>query len=159
MVKVMMICHGNICRSTMAEFVLKNIVNQKHLANRFHIASAGTSREEIGHDTHIGTRRKLTEMGIPFTRREAIQVTRKDYDSYDYLICMDRSNLRNLDRIIGEDSKGKVYLLLDFAGQNSDIADPWFTVNFDVTYDDVVVGCEAFLNYVLQGGRGGYEEN
>ncbi|MFI3171041.1 MAG: low molecular weight protein-tyrosine-phosphatase [Eubacteriales bacterium] len=146
MIRVLMVCHGNICRSTMAEFVLKDMVNKRGLGDVFYIASAGTSSEEIGNDTHRGTRKKLTEMGIPFARREAVQVTRKDYDKYDYLICMDKSNVRNLGRIIGEDWQKKVHLLLEFAGENRDIADPWYTGNFDETYRDVEEGCVAFIN-------------
>lgn len=146
MIKILMICHGNICRSTMAEFVLKDMVNKAGLAEQFEIASAGTSREEIGNDTHRGTKRKLNEMNIPYTRRQARQVTKQDYAYYDYLICMDKHNMRNLDRIIFNDAEHKVSLLLDFCNrQNQDIADPWYTGNFDVTYEDIVVGCTGLL--------------
>lgn len=140
-----MICHGNICRSTMAEFVMKDLVNKRGIAKEFYIASAGTSREEIGSDTHRGTKKKLNEMGIPYARREAVQVTRADYNKYDYLICMDKSNVRNLERIIGEDTQKKVSLLLGYAGGNRDIADPWYTGNFDETYRDVEEGCLALF--------------
>ncbi len=145
MTRVLMICHGNICRSTMAEFVLKDMVKRRGLEDTFFIASAGTSREEIGSDTHYGTRQKLTEVGISFTKRKARQVTKADYESYDYLICMDSNNVRNLMRIIGSDPQAKVCLLLGFTNTSGDIADPWYTGNFDETYSDVVRGCTAFL--------------
>ena len=148
MTKILMICHGNICRSTMAEFVMKDMVNKTGLTDKYYIESAATSREEIGNDTHPGTKRKLTEVGIPFTKRKARQVTKKDYDEFDYLVIMDQNNLRNLNRIITDDPENKVFKLLDFAGKNRDIADPWYTGNFDETYDDVVEGCQALLDYL-----------
>lgn len=149
MIKVLMICHGNICRSTMAEFVLKDMVNKAGRSHEFEIASAGTSQEEIGSDTHRGTKRKLNEMNISYTRRQARQVTKKDYAYYDYLICMDKHNIRNLNRIIGTDIDHKVSLLLDFCDRyNQDIADPWYTGNFDITYEDIVDGCTGFLSTI-----------
>lgn len=148
MTKILMICHGNICRSTMAEFVMKDLVRKAGLEDELYIESAATSREEIGNDTHPGTKRKLTEVGIPFTKRRARQVTKADYDEFDYLVIMDENNNRNLFRIIGSDSENKVSKLLDFAGKDRDIADPWYTGNFDDTYDDVVEGCEALLEYL-----------
>ncbi len=150
MKKVLMICHGNICRSTMAEFVLKDMVQKQGIADDFHIESAGTSREELGNDTHYGTKQKLRQMNVPFAKRQARQVTKADYDAFDYLICMDKYNLKNLVRIIGADTQNKVHLLLDFAKQSKDIADPWYTGNFDETYDDVVRGCNGFLNIVTK---------
>ncbi len=147
-IKILFVCHGNICRSTMAEFVLKDLVRRAGREEEFVIESAGTSREEIGNDTHYGTRQKLTQMGIPFSRRCARQVVKADYDEFDYLICMDAHNVRNLNRIIGQDEDGKVSLLLEFAGMSRDIADPWYTGNFDDTYDDVLTGCGAFLEQV-----------
>lgn len=149
MIKILFICHGNICRSTMAEFVFKDLVAKEGWADQFYIESAATSREEIGNDTHPGTKRKLTEVGIPYTKRKARQVTKQDYDTYDYLIIMDQENKSGLNRIIGADSDKKVFKLLDFAGQNRDIADPWYTGNFDETYDDVVEGCQALLEKLL----------
>ena len=148
MIRVLFLCHGNICRSTMAEFVMKDMVRKAGLEDCYYIESAATSREEIGNDTHPGTKRKLTEVSIPFTKRKARQVTKNDYDEFDYLVIMDQNNLRNLNRIITDDPDNKVFKLLDFAGKNRDIADPWYTGNFDETYDDVVEGCQALLNYL-----------
>ncbi len=144
--KILMICHGNICRSPMAEYVMQHMVEQQHLSHKYHIGSAATSREEIGNDVHHGTKRKLREVGIACPRRAARQVTRADYDNYDYLIVMDQMNIRNLYRIIGSDPQQKVYKLLEFAGSQRDIADPWYTGNFDETYDDVVEGVTALID-------------
>ena len=148
MTRVMFICHGNICRSPMAEFVLKAIVKDRGMSDNFEIASSATSREEIGNDVHRGTKEILRRNGIPFSRREARQITKADYLHYDYLICMDYSNIRNLKRIIGEDTDKKVCTLLSFANMNRDIADPWYTGNFDETYRDIVIGCTSFLDYL-----------
>lgn len=149
MIKILFICHGNICRSTMAEFYMKHIVAKAGLDDNIYIASAATSREEIGNDTHHGTKSKLREMQIPFTKRGAVQVTKADYDNYDYLIIMDDNNARNLAHIIGEDSEGKVYKALSFIGLSRDVKDPWYTGNFDETYDDVSASCDALLQYVI----------
>ena len=145
MTKILFICHGNICRSPMAEFMMKDMVRRAGRETEFYIESAATSREEIGNDIHRGTKAKLREQGIPFEKRQARQVTKKDYEDFDYLILMDRENLRGLSRIIGGDPAGKVYRLLDFAGQDRDIADPWYTGNFDETYNDIKEGLTAFL--------------
>ena len=153
MIKVLFICHGNICRSTMAEFVFKDMVEKRGLADSFYIASAATSREEIGNDTHYGTKRKLDEMGIPYTKRGAVQMTKSDYKEYDHILGMDRHNILNISRIIGSDPEGKVNRLLDFGSRPRDIADPWYTGNFDVTYNDVVEGCEALLQYILENDK------
>ncbi len=148
MTKVLMICHGNICRSPMAEFVLRYMVNEKGIGSEFEIASCATSREEIGNDIHYGTKAVLKEKGIPFHKREARQVTKKDYEYYDYLICMDLNNIRNLKRIVGDDKNKKIHTLLEFAGMDRDIADPWYTGDFNTTYKDVVLGCAEFLKYL-----------
>lgn len=145
MIKVLFICHGNICRSPMAEYVMKDMVRKAGCEAEFEIASAATSREEIGNDIHRGTKAKLREQGIAFEKRQARQVTKKDYEEFDYLILMDRENKRGLSRIISADPYNKVHMLLGFAGKDRDIADPWYTGNFDETYDDVVTGCQAFL--------------
>ena len=151
MTKILFICHGNICRSPMCQMVFKDLVRKEGLGDMFHINSAATSREEIGNGVHYGTRRKLQQVGIPCEDHRAVQVTKKDYDTYDYLIVMDSHNIRNLMRIIGSDPQGKVHMLLDFAGRNGESsADPWYTGNFDITYDDVVQGCEGLLAHVKE---------
>ena len=147
--KILFICHGNICRSPMAEFLLKDMVAKRGIASRFDIASAATSREEIGNPVHHGTRKKLAQFGISVAGKTARQMTRRDYENYDYIIAMDRNNLRNIDRIIGSDEYNKVSLLLDFAGRNGQsIADPWYTGDFDITYDDIKEGLDGFLEYL-----------
>ena len=148
MTKILFICHGNICRSTMAEFVMKDIVNKAGLTDSFHIESAATSREEIGNDTDPRTKRKLTEMGVPFTKRRARQMTKADYDKFDYIICMDDNNITNMMRIIGSDPDHKVTKLLQHAGRDENIADPWYTGNFDDTWDGVLEGCTALLDQI-----------
>ncbi len=152
MIRVLFVCHGNICRSTMAEFVLKDMVLKKNMSNDFVIDSAGTSSEELGSDTHYGTKEKLRYEKIPFTKRRARKVTVSDYNDFDYLICMDSNNVRNLLRIIGEDSQKKVSLLLDFSGEGNSIADPWYTGDFNTTYNDIVRGCNAFLKKMQNKG-------
>ena len=158
MIKVLFICHGNICRSPMAEFILKDLVRKHNLTDRFHIASAATSTEEIwgtvGNPVYPPAREKLASVGISCAGKRAVQVKKSDYNSYDYLICMDTSNLRNLRRIIGSDPDGKVSLLLDYTTRpGTSIADPWYTGNFDITYDDILEGCEGFLKYLKEKGE------
>ena len=148
MIKVLFICHGNICRSPMAEFVFRDMVSRAGLGDDVYIESAATSREEIGNDTHPGTRRKLQENGIPFSPRHARQMTKKDYAEFDLLIGMDDANVRNMKRIAGGDPDNRIHMLLDFAGVDRAIADPWYTGNFDETYDDVMEGCSALLEYI-----------
>ena len=145
MIKILFICHGNICRSTMAESVLTYMVAKRGLSDQFYIASAATSREEIGNPPHHGTVSKLRKMGIPVVPHRAVQMTKKDYESYDYLIGMDDWNIRNMQRITGGDPKHKFYKLLEFADSARNIADPWYTGNFDETYEDIIEGCEALL--------------
>ncbi|KXB63039.1 low molecular weight protein-tyrosine-phosphatase [Olsenella sp. DNF00959] len=145
MTSILFICHGNICRSTMAQYVMEQLVRETGLETEFRIDSAATSREEIGNDVHPGTRRKLEREGVPCGHHRARQVTRADYDSFDYLVIMDEENRRGLSRIIGDDPEGKVSKLLDWAGEGRDVADPWYTGDFDATYRDVSVGCAALL--------------
>lgn len=150
MIKVLFVCHGNICRSTMAEFVFKDMVKNRGIADKFYIASAATSTDEIGNDIHRGTRNKLIEVGVPFEKRQARQMTRDDYAKFDFLLGMDTPNIRNMTRIAGGDKDNKIKRLLDFTDRGGDIADPWFTGNFDVTYDDVKEGCEGFIDYLAE---------
>lgn len=149
-IKILFVCHGNICRSTMAQFVFQDMVNKAGLSSEFFIDSAATSREEIGNGPHYGTVTKLRQEGVPVLHHRAVQMTKKDYDTYDYLIGMDSANIRNMNRITGGDPEGKIYKLLDFAGAKRDIADPWYTGNFDITYNDVLEGCAALLEYILR---------
>ena len=145
MIKILFVCHGNICRSTMAESVMTYLVAGKNLQERFQIASAATSREEIGNSPHYGTVAKLRAVGIPLVPHRAIQMTKNDYQKYDFLIGMDQMNIRNMLRITNGDSEHKIFRLLDFGDSPRDIADPWYTGNFDITYEDVTEGCQALL--------------
>lgn len=157
-IKVLMVCHGNICRSPMAEFILKDLVQKRGISDRFHIASAATSSEEIwngvGNPVYPPAREELAKHGIGCDGKRAVQVTKADYGKYDYLICMDQNNLRNLGRIIGPDKDDKVSLLLDYVGRcGQSIADPWYTGNFKATYSDVVAGCEGLLAHLETQGQ------
>ena len=145
MIKVMFVCLGNICRSPMTEFVLKDMVSKKGLSNEFYIKSSATSYEEIGNDIYCGARDKLIQKNIPFTKRKATRLTPEDYNKYDFIIGMEEANIRDIKRIVGEDKENKIYKLLDFSNNPRDIADPWYTGNFEVTYYDIVEGCHAFL--------------
>lgn len=152
MIKILFICHGNICRSPMCEYVMKDMVEKRGLSDCFYIDSAATSTEEIGSRVHHGTRSKLKGMGIYCGAHRARQMTRADYREYDFLIGMDTWNIRNMQRIVGKDPDQKIHRLLDFGKAPRDIADPWYTGNFDETYDDVKEGCEAFLAYMEKKG-------
>lgn len=152
MIKVLFVCHGNICRSPMAEFVFRDMVQKRGLSDRFYIASAATSSEELGNPVHYGTVRKLKAHGISTVGKYAVQLKKKDYREYDYILGMDYRNIRNIDRIIDSDPERKVSLLLDYTEHPRDIADPWYTGNFDRTYEDILEGCEGFLNYLISKG-------
>ena len=153
MIKVLFICHGNICRSPMAEFICKDYVKKLGIADRFHIESAATSREEIGNPVYPPARRKLASVGISCQGKTARQVTREDYDRFDYLICMENYNLRNITRIIPTDPEEKICRLLDFTDHPGDIDDPWYTGDFDTTYDEILDGIRAFVAYLQQENR------
>ena len=154
MLKILFICHGNICRSPMCQSIFTHMVKEQNLTNHFKIDSAATSREEIGNPPHYGTAGKLRQVGIPLIPHRAEQMTKADYDAYDYLIGMDSWNIRNMLSIVGnKDPEGKVARLLDFTSRaGQDIADPWYTGNFDVTYRDVREGCEGLLCQIMEEG-------
>ena len=149
MTKILFICHGNICRSTMAQFVFQYYVDQAGLSDRFEIDSAATSREEIGNGPHRGTVRKMKEVGIPVLPHKARQVTKKDYEYYDLLIIMDEENRWGLRRIIPDDPEQKIHTMLEYTGEDRDVADPWYTGDFDATYRDVTRGCRALLDSLI----------
>ncbi|MBQ4564004.1 MAG: low molecular weight phosphotyrosine protein phosphatase [Lachnospiraceae bacterium] len=149
MINILFVCHGNICRSTMAESFLAHQINKYGFSDLVTVASAATSREEIGNPPHYGTVSKLREEGIPVVPHRAVQMTRADYDKYDYLVGMDDANIRNMTRIAGGDPEGKIYKLLNFVGSDRDVADPWYTDDFDATFRDVSTGCRALLDYCL----------
>lgn len=147
MTKILFVCHGNICRSPMAEFVMKDLVKKAGMEKQFHIASAATSTEEIGNPVYQPARRKLAEHGISCSGKTARQLKKHDYDQFDLLIGMDKANLRNMRRICGGDCDGKIHLLLEFAGRpEADVADPWYTDDFDAAWRDVYAGCQGLLN-------------
>lgn len=153
MIKILFVCHGNICRSPMAEFVMKDLVNKKGIASEFYIASAATSTEELGNPVHYGTRNKLAQVGISTKGKYAVQMKRSDYQEYDYIIGMDNWNYRNMLRIVGKDKEQKISLLLDYTDHPRDVADPWYTGDFETTYRDVLAGCQGFLAYLQQQGK------
>ena len=149
MIKILFICHGSICRSPMSEFVLKDMVRKRGISDDFEISSAATSREEIGNPVYPPARRVLSEHGISCGGHHARQMTKADYDHYDLIIAMDRNNIRNIHRITGGDPEGKICLLLDFTERaGMEVADPWYTGNFDATWRDVTEGCEGLLRTI-----------
>jgi protein-tyrosine phosphatase len=154
MIRVMFVCHGNICRSPMAEMIMKELVRRAGLSDRFVIASAGTSDEEIcggiGNPIYPSAQRVLKKNGILFTEHRAVQLTRADYAKYDLFIGMDRANLYNMDWMLGGDPLGKIHPLLRFAGRHEDVSDPWFTERFDEAFADIMEGCTALLQYLIK---------
>ena len=144
--RILFVCHGNICRSPMAEFVLRDMAEKRGIRDRLIVASAATSAEELGNPVHPGTRRLLAGLGISTAGKTAVQLTRADYERWDWLLGMDSRNLRNMQRILGGDPAGKVRLLLDFTAHSRDIADPWYTGDLDATSADVREGCAALLD-------------
>ena len=150
MKKIMFVCHGNICRSPMAEFVFNYMVKKQGLSDKMIAVSSATSTEEIGNDTHYGTKRILDKYEIPYKRREATQLLRSDYAKYDLFVGMDSANIRNMHRIFGSDPDSKIVKLLDLTDRGGDVADPWYTGNFEATYRDVTYGCEALILKIVK---------
>ena len=153
MTRILFVCHGNICRSPMAEFVMKDLVRKAGLEDSFVIASAATSTEEIGNPVYPPARRKLAEHGIGCTGHAARQLTAGDYGCCDYLVGMDSANLRNMRRICGGDPDGKISLLLDWTSRPGDVADPWYTGDFEATWRDALAGCRGLLDHIRRGGN------
>ena len=157
MIRVLFVCLGNICRSPMAEFIMKSIISERGLSDRFYIASAATSTEEIwngvGNPVYPPAKRELAKHGISCEGKRAVQITKADYGKYDYILGMEERNIRNILRIVGKDPEHKVKLLLDYSDHPRDIADPWYTGNFESTYRDVGEGCEGFLLHLEREGR------
>ena len=148
--RILFVCHGNICRSPMAEFVMKALVRQAGLEDELYIESAATSTEEIGNEVYPPARRKLAEHGITCKGKTARQMTRGDYNRFDLLIGMDTWNIRNMNRICGGDPEGKIHMLLDFTNRPGDVADPWYTGYFEATWRDVLEGCQGLLEVISE---------
>ncbi|MBR6682015.1 MAG: low molecular weight phosphotyrosine protein phosphatase [Clostridia bacterium] len=150
MIKILFVCHGNICRSPMAEFIMKQIVDQKGLADSFYISSAAMHTDAIGSSVYPPARRKLNSRGIDCSAKRARLVVMQDYLEYDFIIGMDRYNMRDMTRFFGGDPDGKLSLLLDHTGEHRDVADPWYTDDFDATEADVENGCNALLKHIIE---------
>ena len=153
MIRVLFVCHGNICRSPMSEFILKDMTARRGISDLFQIASAATSREEIGNPVYPPARRKLLQHGIDPSGKTARQITRRDYEEYDYILAAESYNIRNIERITGGDPDHKIHRLLDFSARPRDIDDPWYTGDFDTAWNDIVEGCEAFLDWLEKENR------
>ena len=152
MLKINFICHGNICRSPMAEFIMKQMVEQRGIADKFYIESCATSNEEVGNPVYPPARQVLQSRGINCSAKRARRITKGDYDRFDYIVCMDSNNLRNLKLMFPNDNGKKISKILSFAGIERDVADPWYSGDFTATEEDVCLGCEAILKYIEKGG-------
>ena len=152
MIKVLFVCLGNICRSPMAKFMFEDSVNKLGMKDNFYIDSAATSFEEVGNEMYYGAKYKLEEIGVPYSKHKARRITPEDYEQFDYIIGMEENNIKNIKKIVGEDKDNKIHCLLDFSRRPRDIADPWYTGNFTNTYNDLVEGLEAFLDYLMKKG-------
>lgn len=152
MTKILFVCHGNICRSPMAELIFKDLVRKSGRAEEFEVASCATSREEIwngvGNPVYPPAREELAKHGIGCAGKRAVQLTKADYNHYDLLIGMDENNIRNMMRILGADPEGKVRKLMDYTGRGGDVADPWYSDRFDIAYRDIEEGCKALLEHL-----------
>lgn len=148
MINILFVCHGNICRSPMAEFVMKERVRKAGLEGAVYVESAAMHRDELGSDTHYGTKGVLDRCGVPYEPRAARLATKEDYERFDYLVGMDAYNMRDMRRLFKNDPEGKLSLLLDWTGANRDVADPWYTGDFEVTFNDVDAGCIALLEHL-----------
>ena len=150
MIKVMFVCHGNICRSPMAEFIMKKLVSDSGLSDQFYIASSATSTEELGNSVYPPAKSELAKHGIGCAGKTAVQLRKTDYDKYNYFIGMDTANIRNMNRIFGSDKDGKIYKLLTFAGRSDDVSDPWYSRDFGTAYDDIEEGCKGLLEQLIK---------
>ncbi len=150
MINVLFVCHGNICRSPLAEYIFRDKIQKLGYGDQFHIASAATSTEELGNPPHHGTQKILSDLGISCYHKRAVQIRKKDYDAYDFILGMDDMNMRNMKRIFGEDTEKKIFKFLDFSDEPRNIADPWYTGNFKRTYEDVLEASDAFLEFLQE---------
>lgn len=154
MIKILFVCHGNICRSPMAEFFMKDLVEKEGMAEHFHIESAATSTEEIGNPVYPPARRKLSEHGISCQGHAARQIRHEDYDKFDFIIGMDEANIRNMRRFFGSDSENKISLLMDYTDTPGNVADPWYTGDFEKTWQDIDRGCRGLFTEIKKNNFG-----
>ena len=150
MIRVMFVCHGNICRSPMAEFIMKKLVSDAGNSDEFYIVSSATSTEELGNSVYPPAKSELARHGIGCAGKTAVQLRKSDYDKYDYFIGMDTANIRNMNHIFSSDKDGKIYKLLTFAGRGDDVSDPWYTRDFGKAYADIEEGCKGLINYLME---------
>lgn len=150
MKKVLFVCLGNICRSPMAKYIFKDLIKKNNLEEQIIVDSAATSSEEVGNGIYKNAADKLREKGIEFDNHRARQITKPDYNEYDYIIAMEERNIQNILRIVGEDNEGKIHRILDYSDNPRDISDPWYTGNFEKAYQDILEGSEAFLKYLIE---------